>query len=229
MRKNIAAVIMASGKSERMGENKLLLKFKNMTFIENIMEKVLKQDFYSVCAVVSDKNIEELCRKAIEKNRAGNGKTDAFTVQNIDSGKGQSESMKLGILESERRVEENREENSGTENRTGNNGKKDNEIDGFMFFSADQPLLTEETIRKIAESFEGDKIVVPEYGGKNGLPTIFPASFADRLLKIEGDVGGKPVILSNSDKLKFIYIENADEGMDVDTRDQYEKLKGEPE
>ena len=39
------AVIMASGFSRRMGENKLLLKYKGKTFIENTADKALEYGF----------------------------------------------------------------------------------------------------------------------------------------------------------------------------------------
>ena len=97
--------------------------------------------------------------------------------------------------------------------------------DGYMFFSGDQPNLTQKTIRKVMKNFEKGMIIIPEYNGKQGLPTIFSENFRDELLNLEGDTGGKPVLIKNSDKIKKIKIEDISEGMDIDTKEEYEILK----
>lgn len=82
----ITAIVMASGYARRMGENKLLLKYKGKTFIQHTLDKVKKCNFYSKIVVARDKAIIELAESL-----------DFKTVKNEWADKGQSEALKLGL------------------------------------------------------------------------------------------------------------------------------------
>lgn len=194
----ISAIIMASGKSERMGTNKLLLEYRGITFIENTLEKVLKENFYEFAIVVSDKKVKRKVQDYIKNLETDEKKI--YIVDNKKSEKGQSESIKIGLKTLEK-------------------------CDGYMFFSCDQPFLTSDTIKKILKNFNPEKITIPEYNGKRSLPVIFGENFKEELLKLEGDTGGKTVISNHPDKIRTVEIENSDEGKDIDTKEDYEMLK----
>ena len=194
----ISAIIMASGKSERMGTNKLLLEYRGMTFIENTLEKVLNENFYELVIVISDKKVRKKCQDYIKKSEKDEKKI--YIIDNKKSEKGQSESIKIGL-------------------------KTLGKCDGYMFFSCDQPFLTSDTIKKILQNFKTKGITTPEYNGKRSLPVIFGENFKDELLKLEGDTGGKTVISNHQDKIKIVEIENSDEGKDIDTKEDYDMLK----
>ncbi|WP_195940348.1 molybdenum cofactor cytidylyltransferase [Romboutsia sp. 1001713B170131_170501_G6] len=82
----ITAIIMASGLSKRMGENKLLLKYKDKTIIEYVLDEVSKVDFKEVIVVSSYNEIKEISKKYNFKY-----------IENKKNYIGQSESIKLGI------------------------------------------------------------------------------------------------------------------------------------
>ena len=194
----ISAIIMASGKSKRMGTNKLLLEYRGVTFIENTLKKVLNENFYELAIVISDKKVRKKCQDYIKKSEKDEKKI--YIVDNKKSEKGQSESIKIGLKTLEK-------------------------CEGYMFFSCDQPFLTSNTIKKILQNFKTKGITIPEYNGKRSLPVIFGENFKDELLKLEGDTGGKTVISNHQDKIKIVEIENPDEGKDIDTKEDYEMLK----
>jgi molybdenum cofactor cytidylyltransferase len=87
----IGAVIMASGFSRRMGENKLLLMYKGKTFIENITDKILECDFYKTVLVTSYLEIKEIIKNYTESN------DNFFITINEDSALGISQSIKQGL------------------------------------------------------------------------------------------------------------------------------------
>ena len=60
------AVIMASGFSRRMGENKLLLRYNGKTLIENITEKILACDFHKIVLITSYQEIEDIFRNYVK-------------------------------------------------------------------------------------------------------------------------------------------------------------------
>lgn len=132
-------------------------------------------------------------------------KSKVKTVLNDQALEGQSASIKTGISQ----VEEN--------------------MDGLMFIVGDQPLLDSQTIDKLIDEFEQnpDKIIIPVYGENKGNPIIFPRSLINELKNLEGDVGGREVINNNLDKVKYIGIDNHKAGLDMDTVEEYEKLKEE--
>jgi molybdenum cofactor cytidylyltransferase len=124
------------------------------------------------------------------------------TYHNSKAHLGQSESIKLGVEVASKDAE------------------------GYMFFVGDQPLLDEETIDTLIDTFldNKDSIVIPKFGDKRGNPVIFPASLGIELLSLEGDVGGRDVIRNNKEKLIEIKVANSYAGMDIDTPEAYDEL-----
>ncbi|MGV8981248.1 molybdenum cofactor cytidylyltransferase [Clostridium sp.] len=122
-------------------------------------------------------------------------------VRNQNADKGISESIKLGVMHSKK-------------------------TDGYMFFTADQPFLDENTIKQLAREFteDYDYIIVPKCDVRRGNPVIFPYSFKGDFLKLEGDVGGKIIVNENLDKVKFIEINDSWALFDVDTNENYEYI-----
>ena len=82
----ISAIIMASGFSRRMGENKLLMKYNNKFLIEYTLDVISKCNFKDKLIVTQYEKIKE-----IGKN------LDFKVVKNKYPNRGISESIKLGI------------------------------------------------------------------------------------------------------------------------------------
>lgn len=82
----ITAIIMASGLSKRMGENKLLLKYKDKTIIEYVFDEISKVEFKEVIVVSSYDEIKDISKKYNYKY-----------IENKRNYIGQSESIRLGI------------------------------------------------------------------------------------------------------------------------------------
>lgn len=125
------------------------------------------------------------------------------TVFNEFADKGQSESIKRGV----------------------NSISKDTE--GIMFIVGDQPHLDSKTINRLLDEFERDKekIIIPIYNKSKGNPTIFPISLKKEFFSLKGDVGGKEIINNNLEQVNYIEIKNYKAGRDMDTVEEYEKLK----
>jgi molybdenum cofactor cytidylyltransferase len=187
----INAIIIASGYGKRMGTNKLLLPFQGKALVEHIIDKVMSCDFYSRILVAHHKQIVSLGRKK-----------GIQVVYNVDAYRGQSESIKLGIINSP-------------------------QADGYMFFTADQPLIDVKTIELLMNSFNETKnlIIVPKHMDKRGNPVIFPGKFIDELLTLQGDNGGRIIINKFIEDVRFIQVRNEYVLMDIDTKKDYKQLK----
>lgn len=185
----ITAIIMASGLSTRMGANKLLLNYNNKPIIQYVFEAVKNSLFYDVIVISQYDEI-----KNISKNY------EFKYVHNENAYMGQSESIKLGILNSK-------------------------PCDGYMFFVGDQPLIDDIYIKNMICAFykNPDYIVIPKCKGKTGNPVIFPFSKKEELLKLKNDEKGKKIINKTSN-IKYIEVPK---GMlfDIDTKEDYKKLE----
>jgi len=82
------------------------------------------------------------------------------------------------------------------------------DCDGVLFMTADQPLLTAQTVRRLAAVFEKNPacIVAVAHNDKRGNPCIFPQELYSELLSLEGDIGGSRIIKSHSDRLLMVEV-----------------------
>lgn len=86
----ISAIVMASGKSERFGKNKLLEKIDGLSMLEIILKKINKFPFKKIFVTYKDKEIFEICKKY-----------DVIALENKKYYLGQSESIKLAVKDIE--------------------------------------------------------------------------------------------------------------------------------
>lgn len=96
-----------------------------------------------------------------------------------------------------------------------------------LFLVGDQPLLRKESVRRILEAGEAnpDKIIAPEApDGRLGNPCLFPAAFFPELSSLEGDRGGKCVILAHPEALFTVSLPE-EELFDTDTKEELRQLK----
>ena len=104
-------------------------------------------------------------------------------IENNNAHLGQSESVKLGV-----------------KNTTG---------DAVAFFPGDQPYLKGKQILEIIKKYQNaDEICLPIVDGKPNTPVIFPMRYKEKLLKLEGDTGGREIIRSNT-RVEITFEERA--------------------
>ena len=98
---------------------------------------------------------------------------------------------------------------------------------GAMFLLGDQPLVQTATIEQLIQAFllEPDRWVAPSYRGKRGNPVITPAAWFATIHNLQGDTGPRKHLHDPAAKLKLIEV--ADNGvlLDVDTMDDFSRLK----
>jgi len=122
-------------------------------------------------------------------------------IENKNAHRGISESVKLGIS------------NAG-------------DCDGYIFFTADQPLLTADTIQKLLDAFYEEKtyIIVPKYNERQGSPVVFPKKYKEDLMRLEGDTGGRAVINEYPEQVRFVEVDDEKNLFDIDTLEDYKKV-----
>lgn len=189
----ITGIILASGFSSRMGRDKLLLDVGGEKIIEKVIRIGQESDLDEIILVYRKPEVGEIGEKY-----------GITTVYNESPHLGQSESLKLGILNAS------------------------DETKGYMFLVGDQPYLTHRTINKIIKEFykKENFIIVPYYAGVKGNPVLFPLSFKEQLLEIEGDLGGRDIIKENPNLVSRIFFKDKKLGIDIDTPGDLDIYKG---
>ena len=99
------------------------------------------------------------------------------------------------------------------------------DLDGFFIMPVDCPLVTEDILKQLMESFEPEMFSVPVYRGKKGHPLLIPDRFRQEIINHDGDNGLKSI--TDKDFSMMQRIETGFEGivMDMDTPEAYEEIK----
>ena len=91
------------------------------------------------------------------------------------------------------------------------------DCDAVVFMTADQPLLTAETLRRLTERYAGAPIIAAAaHAGKRGNPCLFSRELFPKLMVLEGDTGGSRVIKAHPELLQLVEVP-AEELLDCDT------------
>jgi molybdenum cofactor cytidylyltransferase len=202
----VSAVVLAAGMSTRMGQNKLLLNFREKPLIVRAVDTLLASDIDEVIVVLGHETekVRDQLERSIGLTNKAPGKPVRL-VQNPDYQNGLSTSVRTGVEAVSRQA------------------------NGIMIYLADQPLLEPEDVNRIVAGFAAAKevnksIVVPFFRGERGNPVILDASLRDSILGIAGDVGCKGVIKRYPEKVYAIEMENDHVVRDVDDVQAYERL-----
>ncbi len=187
----ITGIILASGFSKRMKRDKLLLEIKGSTIIERVIKACVESKLDKVILVYRNPMVKEIGEKY-----------KVETIYNENAYLGQSEGMKLGIINAR-------------------------DSTSYMFLVGDQPFLTSELINKLIQEYKEANlpILVPYYNENRGMPMIISSIYKKELLKVEGDKGGRDIVNKYSEKVKKVYIRDETLGLDMDTPEDLVILK----
>lgn len=106
------------------------------------------------------------------------------------------------------------------------------EVLSYLFSPADQPLLTRESLKKMAAAFtrcnKPGGIFRLSYGEKSGAPVLFDAVYAEELTRLPEKKGGSYLIRKYPHQVTNIMAASAYELMDVDTPEELQRLNDMP-
>jgi len=190
--KMICPIILAAGKSQRFGSDKLLhiLPYKgiNKALIFHSLIPWLEV-FDRINVVVRPDN-----HALIQTLKKSEFVSRLTLITAINPEKGMSASLVSGI-------------------------DANKAADGWLIGLSDMPFIQSSVIVKSLEALNtGAEITLPIYNNKRGHPVGFSSRFRIPLLALNGDKGAKGIIASSPNNITF--IESPDEGIwqDIDTR-----------
>ena len=199
----IPAVVLAAGKSSRMGRTKALLPLGSSgeTFLQRIV-RVLRDGGADAVVVVIGGDAEAV-RGSLPSDDA-----QISAVENPRYEEGQLSSLLVGLAAVERRYDN---------------------PDAVMMTLVDLPLISEATVRAVREAFLANPVaplVRPRRGGRYGHPVIFNRSIFGELHRADPSKGAKPVVHAHAAEEVNVDVDDEGAFIDIDTPEDYERFIG---
>ena len=197
MNTTIAAIILAAGKSTRMGAPKLLLPWGQSTVIETVVQHVIVSRFRPV-VIVTGAN-----QASIEKKLAPfSDRVQVIHNEQYDRLE-MFFSIKLGI----RQV-------AGY-------------CDAAMLFLGDQPHISPQTVADLIAIFndQSASIVIPSYNMRRGHPILLHQRYFNEILGMPDDASLKTFLANNEQEIQYLLIDDDSILEDMDSPEEYQQLK----
>ena len=193
----ISSIILAAGMSKRMSiGNKLLLRYKNKSILENTIININSSDISEIVVVLGhDFNITS----QILKN------TTLKIINNTDYLKGMSTSIVAGIKLI--------------------NWSSEGVMVCLADMPLIKISTYNNLINKFNEANDTRKIIIPTYKRQKGNPILFGKYYFNFLLKLKGDKGARDLIKKRSDCVILVDINDEGIVRDIDNYKDYENIK----
>lgn len=193
---NVSIIILAAGAASRMGQPKQLLPFKNSTLLEHAISQALNSQVKEVFCVLgaNSQNI----KKTVSRSQI-------TFIDNPKWKEGLSTSIVKGINYLE---------------------TLEKQLDAVLIMLCDQPFVNVHYIDLLVDTFASnpDSIIASNYGGKLGVPAIFPKKAFQYLTNLKGDKGAKDVLNNSIFNVISVTPKSEEVLTDVDTPEDYESL-----
>ncbi|MEQ8532669.1 MAG: nucleotidyltransferase family protein [Imperialibacter sp.] len=183
----LSIVLLAAGSSSRLGQAKQLLPFKNSTLVRHRVTTITQ-------ALANEYNVfvvtgakgEEIC-----KELTGLSYTEVYNDQFSE---GMSTSIKAGL------------------------SFLPPDAEAVMFLLVDQPFVSEKHLSEMVGKWLNDqsKVLGAAYSGIIGVPAIFPRSYFEQLLSLQGDQGARKILKNLSDA-EIVSYPLPEASIDLDT------------
>lgn len=198
--RRVGAVVLAAGRSARMGEPKQLLRVGEETVLGRTLEKVRGARVEEIVLVLGH-SAEEIRRDLPTAVLDG-----LNIVVNQEYEAGMASSLREGL------------------------SAVSDEMDAALIVLADQPFVRSETIDRIIGRYRASdaEIVIPCYDGRRGNPVLLDRSVFAEAMALQGDTGFRAIFGSHEADIERVDVDDSGVLLDIDDRADYERLRGYP-
>lgn len=194
--KPVAGVLLAAGTSSRFGErNKLLATLNGEPLVRHAARTLAEAAVDPLVAVVG----ADGDRVAAALDGLG-----FSVVENPNYAEGQATSVRAGV----RAV------------------RDASDVAGAVFALGDMPLVAPASVDALVAAYRASEAtaLAAAYDGERGNPVLFDSRYFGVLANVDGDVGGRDILLSGGDS---VLVETGDPGVrrDVDTRTDLDSVR----
>ena len=191
---NTGIIILAAGKSSRLGSAKQLLQFNNKTLLQHVVDEAIASGAKPI-VVVTGSYAEEVAKIV--------SKAEIITIYNENWEEGMASSIVAGMHAITTKFEH---------------------IDQVIIAVSDQPFVTSSLFKELhqKQSDSGKGIVACRYSKTLGTPVLFTQKYFGELLNLQGDEGAKKIVKANPDNVALVDFPQGN--IDIDTISDYQNL-----
>jgi len=194
----ISAIILAAGKSTRMGKPKMLLPWSGGTVLGRVISVFGNAGMEDILAIAGAE------REGIE--RLVHELSGRFPVRSVFNPEYDTGEMLSSI-------------------QCGLRDVMDKSFGAVMIGLGDQPQVEERSVRQIREACEqtGHPLIVPSFQMRRGHPWLVGREFWDEILLMKPPQTPRNFLLRHAEKIHYVEVDNASILADLDTPDEYSK------
>jgi molybdenum cofactor cytidylyltransferase len=193
----VGAVVLAAGRSTRMGEPKQLLRLGKSTVLEQTLDNILGARVDDVVLVLGSS--AEIIRRQVPASTFEGLKV----VVNEAYGQGMASSLREGL------------------------SALDPQIDAALIVLADQPFVRPETFGRIVDRYRRSEaeIVIPTHKGSRGNPVLLDRAVFPEIMALDGDIGCRAIFGGHLEGIVMVEVDDAGILIDIDNKADYERLQ----
>ncbi len=190
-------MILAAGKSARMGEAKQLLRLGRSTVLEQTLVNVRAATVNELVLVLG------ASAEVIREQLPADILAGATVVVNPDYETGMASSLRTGLAALR------------------------SDINAALIVLADQPFVMPETLDQIVDEYRRTPawIVIPTHHDTRGNPVLLDRSLFAEAMALEGDVGCRAIFAKYPKSIVYVEVDDRGILLDIDNRDDYERVQ----
>jgi molybdenum cofactor cytidylyltransferase len=191
---SIAVIILAAGRSARLGSPKQLLSYRGKTLLQHSIDTALESMASQILVVLGSK--KDSIKKEIEQ-------TQIFILENSSWESGMASSISCGITNLQIIAPES---------------------EAVILMVCDQPFVNAKLLNDLITKHKDSKqsIIASSYANTLGTPALFHKSLFVELLALQGESGAKSLIKKYNQQVGFVSFDQG--SIDIDTRENYRNL-----
>jgi molybdenum cofactor cytidylyltransferase len=193
----VGAIILAAGKSTRMGEPKQLLRLGESTVLGQTLDSIRGAGLDDIVLVLGSS--AEIIRQRLPAS--------AFEGLTVTVNKAYDQGMASSLREGLSALNP--------------------QIDAALIVLADQPFIRPETFGQIADQYRRSdaQIVIPTHNGSRGNPVLLDRSVFPEIMALSGDIGCRAIFGNHLEGIVKVEVEDVGILLDIDNKADYERLQ----
>ena len=196
-RDRIGAIVLAAGRSERMGQAKQLLRLQGRSLLAHSLASVLRTEADPVVLVLG------FAAEQIRRETPAELLDKVMIVINASHAGGMSSSLRAGLA------------------------ALGPQADASLIILADQPFVKPETMCAMIQAYRESSadIVVPRYQARRGNPVLLDRAVFPEAMNLKGDMGFRAIFGNHGASLIAVDVDDEGVVVDIDNREDYERAR----
>ncbi len=195
-RQSLPGIILAAGRSRRMGTNKMLLEFRGKPILQHVIDTARASSLAPLILVLGAER---------GKVRSMVDTAGILVVDNKDYARGYGSSLQAGL--------------DALSNNSCSGAM-------FLLGDQPLVTVATVNSLVVAFLQEPHRWVAPCYQGQRGNPVITPVSWFDRIYSLTGDIGPRAHLKDSAARLKLVHVDDEGVIFDIDAPGDYKRLQG---